>query len=823
MRTATARTLLWGTLSALGAGLGVATLFVQACGHPARGPGAASVDPSLAASPAPATEAPKPVYRADLQAYRPLLSLPELHSAKVAYDTGDPELASMRVARVVRKQAGEPLATPHWALLIGRLSEEGGALDAAREAYAKAAGVAWPLQPYAQLGLGRTLRELEDNVEAEAVLREVAPDTQAFGPAQALLARIACEGGRAGECLDRVESFMAEPVRHRGWEVDAFEALAYGVLPELGASASPSGQGKAPPSDQEPLRVLSLLRRLQVDAPNTSHRFHADELVERVVGSLSAAAAAARGKPSRDHLLLRLRSEVDSRKGNAAAETATRLLERLEGLPAADETRCEATYLKAKALTLGGHRRGAEQLYKTVAQECEARDQQAWSLFVLGKQAYKRGDYDASEALFRRLEAVAPTHRLADDARLYRAQGGRELGNRRRFSRLLTAIANDYPNGDMTPDGLFLLALSYIEHGQWAEALPSLQAGVELAGATDFERGPSHSGRERYFLARALMGVGQREAGLDELARIVEHLPLSYYALHAFSRLQAESPERARRVLERALARSKEAPFALQPRPEYGLPAFTRALELTRQGQFAEARSELARLGMFKQDADPQLLWTTALLYAQSDRTPRSHRIVRFKLSEWLGKWPVGTWETPWRLSYPKPYADTVRREARDQDLDPALVYGIMREESAFNPTVVSPANAFGLMQLIRPTARHYGRAAGLPYSVRALKDPEINIALGCRVLSGFGRHFRQNPLLVVPGYNAGPGRPRRWARERPGMDFDIWVELIPFRETRGYTKRVLASRATYAFLEASEGQRHTALQLPLKLRTEAN
>ena len=63
-------------------------------------------------------------------------------------------------------------------------------------------------------------------------------------------------------------------------------------------------------------------------------------------------------------------------------------------------------------------------------------------------------------------------------------------------------------------------------------------------------------------------------------------------------------------------------------------------------------------------------------------------------------------------------------------------------------------------------------------------------LALACR-----------DPLLVIPGYNAGPGRPMRWTKDWPSVDFDLWVELIPFRETRRYTKRVLASRGAYAFL----------------------
>ena len=76
---------------------------------------------------------------------------------------------------------------------------------------------------------------------------------------------------------------------------------------------------------------------------------------------------------------------------------------------------------------------------------------------------------------------------------------------------------------------------------------------------------------------------------------------------------------------------------------------------------------------------------------------------------------------------------------------------------------------------------------------------------------------FKQNPVLAIPGYNAGPGRPLRWLRERPHMDFDVWVESIPYSETRRYTKRVLASRAAYAYLYAP-ATADEAMVLPLAL-----
>ena len=128
-------------------------------------------------------------------------------------------------------------------------------------------------------------------------------------------------------------------------------------------------------------------------------------------------------------------------------------------------------------------------------------------------------------------------------------------------------------------------------------------------------------------------------------------------------------------------------------------------------------------------------------------------------------------------------------------------------------------ADAYGLMQLIKPTAKHYSGKMGIPFSVASLKVPRVNIQLGSYVLKDFQGYFPNNPLLGIPGYNAGPGRPRRWLKERPSVDFDVWVELIPFRETRRYAKRVLASRGAYAFLYESHDSE--ALLLPRRLHPE--
>jgi soluble lytic murein transglycosylase len=169
-------------------------------------------------------------------------------------------------------------------------------------------------------------------------------------------------------------------------------------------------------------------------------------------------------------------------------------------------------------------------------------------------------------------------------------------------------------------------------------------------------------------------------------------------------------------------------------------------------------------------------------------------------------------------LAYPAPFQQIVQREAKRTGQSPALIYAIMREESAFDPDAESLADAFGLMQLIVPTARSIARPLGLPSDRASLKRPSVNIALGTGELARLANAFPENVLLAIPAYNAGPGNPKRWLRERPNADFDLWVELIPYVETRRYVKRVLSSRAAYAFLYQREEFEQFAL-LPGKVQ----
>ena len=139
--------------------------------------------------------------------------------------------------------------------------------------------------------------------------------------------------------------------------------------------------------------------------------------------------------------------------------------------------------------------------------------------------------------------------------------------------------------------------------------------------------------------------------------------------------------------------------------------------------------------------------------------------------------------------------------ECEASHLSPALAWAVMREESAFDPDARSAASAIGLMQLIAPTARLVARDTPWPWDELSLHRPDVSIALGARLLASLRGSFPIHPALAIAAYNSGGGAVRRWLQARGTDAFDVFVERIPFDETRAYVKRVLASEAAYAYL----------------------
>jgi soluble lytic murein transglycosylase len=165
-------------------------------------------------------------------------------------------------------------------------------------------------------------------------------------------------------------------------------------------------------------------------------------------------------------------------------------------------------------------------------------------------------------------------------------------------------------------------------------------------------------------------------------------------------------------------------------------------------------------------------------------------------------------------LRYPTPYADRLVPIARAQGIDPAWAYGLIRQESRFYVDARSSAGASGLMQIMPGTARWIARKMGTRgFSPAQINDLDTNLTFGTFYLRTVQDDLDRSPVLASAAYNAGPGRPRSWRGTLPGpVEGAVFAEIIPFNETRGYVKHVLANTAVYAAMFTGQEQSLTAL-----------
>lgn len=145
-------------------------------------------------------------------------------------------------------------------------------------------------------------------------------------------------------------------------------------------------------------------------------------------------------------------------------------------------------------------------------------------------------------------------------------------------------------------------------------------------------------------------------------------------------------------------------------------------------------------------------------------------------------------------LRFPMPYQNLVMKNVKQHDLDPSVVYGVIRRESLFDPLAKSRAGALGLMQLMPATARKVAQSLGLKRPQQAdILNIDNNIKLGTKYFRTVLNRFDKNVSLAAAAYNAGPSNVKRWLPKGESLPADQWVETVPFKETREYIQAVLA------------------------------
>ena len=279
--------------------------------------------------------------------------------------------------------------------------------------------------------------------------------------------------------------------------------------------------------------------------------------------------------------------------------------------------------------------------------------------------------------------------------------------------------------------------------------------------------------RWTYWLARGLEGTGNAAAAEPLYRKAAEQR--SYYGFLAADRIDSAYH----------LAHSETPVCAKAEQFVSELGAVQRARELFGLKRWSAARREWRSA---TRNMDPTQLKAAARLAKQHGW----HDRAIFTLAR------TNHWDDL-ELRFPLEHAELVEQNARLHGIDIAWIFAVMRQESAFMHNARSHAGAMGLMQLMPATARNVSRQflKRKPPRRSDLFKPDTNIALGTAYLKQMKGELGDSAILATAAYNAGPHRVTRWLPERT-LPADIWIELVPFKETRGYLRRVLAYTVIY-------------------------
>jgi soluble lytic murein transglycosylase len=458
--------------------------------------------------------------------------------------------------------------------------------------------------------------------------------------------------------------------------------------------------------------------------------------------------------------------------------------------------------LRAEARLLLGRVRLAESRWEEargIFARLWEKDRHPAALYYLGG-ALVRLDRDG-EALgkYRQFAASFPQDSLAHEA-LWQAGRIAERGDQfAQADQFYTQLADQYPSSPYRDEARWRSGFMAYCRGEDARALEVFAAlGSQAADAQLADQG-------LFWAGKAARRLGREEEARRFFQQAADHFPRSYYATRAAGLGYRPNPSAN---ADSGMASEYISIFAIplyQPNPT--TPSDSSILPEPLHVRRARALLELGLLDLAQAelpDSGRLALAELAALKALRDRCEALELRQRaLRLSARIVAHDYGPEEL--RHAFPRYYFDRVQTAAREAQVDPCLVISVMRQESFFDSGAVSPVGALGLMQIMPQTGQQLARQLGVaPFARERLFEPQLSIRMGSHYLAEQVRAFQAGPAphlgleLGLAAYNAGPEAARRWLGRYPHADPDLFVERIPYKETRLYVKRVMRNFAIY-------------------------
>lgn len=692
----------------------------------------------------------------------------------------------------VRALLGGPLSrgemgSPEAWYLQGRALEAGEDWEAAEAAYGRFLAEVGPEQPLTRGEVlarrSRIRGRLRSYSQALADIEELGrQDATTAGWVALEVARRAAAGGWREETRQILSVVEAEEVRHLGWDLPAVALLAAGD--STGAEAAYWSALPSLSSGAERVRAwdkVGTLRLVRGDSAGASGAFHQ---------VLSLTSAGSEGLRAAEILLgLGFDSVKVARAGSQALAGAGRHREALEVF-SVYEALLEDSMPASVRLAVTRSHLGLGQGRAALALAVE-----------LGESTNP--------------DVGAPALGL-------RIQALRQLGRGGEVRRVQDELVERFPQRPEAVEVLFYRADALQSRGDLEGAIQGYQMTVDLASSQNL------AGQARMRMGQLLLGMGREEAALEAYSAYLDEFPggrrwdeAAFWAGRLLFSL--DRGEEGEALLVRLMATNLLSYYTVRAGELLGVPYDPPIPD----GPDTPPDPALLKAGMARFDRllaaglDGGAVWEANAVAdrLRADLDPNRGQEALLRLALELNSrgftreginlgWELRRDGRPWDRDllsavYPFPYQDIIVAEAQERGIDPFTMAGLIRQESAFWAEARSRADARGLMQVLPSTGRELARAAGLG-GFRPddhLYEAQINIHLGMAFFSDMRRRFGDVLPIILSAYNAGPTRALRW-REFPEVeDMPRFVERIPFVETRGYVKNVLANRAIYTWL----------------------
>jgi soluble lytic murein transglycosylase len=422
-----------------------------------------------------------------------------------------------------------------------------------------------------------------------------------------------------------------------------------------------------------------------------------------------------------------------------------------------------------------------------------------------GARALSRADRDEEAiAWYGKVVDAYPRTPWAEEAQYLRGWLEFNRGRYREAIRPLDDTVRLYPKSKWVDDAMWFAAMAHLLLGEHAAARARLEPLARGGG------GSLEAGKALYWLARLDDKLGARPAAIDGYTKVARRYPFSWYALLARARGKELGADVAPFGDAGARPRGPALADAVDPALARALaadPLIARADELIAAGLTAEAGRELARdeRGFLKRHPRDAAFAMLLDRYRRAGNFHRPWMLAVVYGGGALAGPPEGAARRWWEHAYPRAYRSIVEQHQASGQNPDGYLYSIMRQESGFDPHVLSYADARGLLQMIPPTTLRVTQALGLPYDPGRLYEPAYNVQTASWYIGRMLAKFKGQVPIGAGSFNSGPRPVMRWLDQHGDRPIDEFVELVPYTQTRDYMKRVTENYARYRYLYGGE------------------